>query len=484
MLDLPGRGLPAGLAAGLAAPYAARVVRSLPPPGRRPRLRGCSALASRRCSPSSLPPRPAAPPGRESSSALPSTSDAEPLRRLAAAAAAVLVTAGALFLPAPPAPATPLHPTPHHPSLHATTASLAEDALLSALRTAQAAGDATVGGLLNLLPGRGSGGGGLTSTPTSTPPSPAAAAAAAAQATALALLQEVHEVVSANYVDVRGRGFDREHWEGAYAAAVNPPPRDLPSARRAVRALLAFGLKGDPYTRYAPPSEFAGMARYDLTGVGLNLGTGDEFERKTGERPPGLAAVVPPALPGDPPPGGVWVVGLVGGSPAAAAGVLQGDRLLSVGGSGVGGTEAPGAVAARVRAAAAAAAAAPAPSSPAAASSSSPSPPPPPPTFPLEVAHPDGSRATLAISPPPAPPASAAADTSPVSVRTERGGALGVVRLSAFTATARADTVAALSALAADRRVSELALDLRGNRGGSCRRAWRWRPCSCRRARS
>jgi len=316
-----------------------------------------------------------------------------------------------------------------------------------------------------LLPGRGSGGGGSTSTPTSTPPSPAAAAAAAAQATALALLQEVHEVVSANYVDVRGRGFDREHWEGAYAAAVNPPPRDLPSARRAVRALLAFGLKGDPYTRYAPPSEFTGMARYDLTGVGLNLGTGDEFERKTGERPPGLAAVVPPALPGDPPPGGVWVVGLVGGSPAAAAGVLQGDRLLSVGGSGVGGTEAPGAVAARVRAAAAAAAAAPAPSSPAASSSSSPSPPPPP-TFPLEVAHPDGSRATLAISPPPAPPASAAADTSPVSMRTERGGALGVVRLSAFTATARADTVAALSALAADRRVSELALDLRGNRGG------------------
>jgi C-terminal processing protease CtpA/Prc len=276
------------------------------------------------------------------------------------------------------------------------------------------------------------------------------------------LLQEVHDVVSQNYVDARGRGFDRAHWDAALDAALHPPPRDLGSARLAVRALLAFGLKGDPYTRYAPPAEFAGMARYDLTGVGLNLGSGDEFGRKTGEAPSPAAAGAAPALAGTPPPGGVWVVGLVPGSPAAAAGVAQGDRVLGVSGSGVGAGEAPGAVAARVRAAAAAAGATAAPAAaPAAPVASAPA------TFPLEVAHPDGARETLLITPPFALPGAASADASPVSARTERDGELGVVRLDAFTARARADTVAALGELlGAGSRVSELALDLRGNRGG------------------
>jgi hypothetical protein len=37
----------------------------------------------------------------------------------------------------------------------------------------------------------------------------------------------------------------------------------------------------DPYSRFLDVSEFGAMAKYDVSGVGLNLGTADELERKT-----------------------------------------------------------------------------------------------------------------------------------------------------------------------------------------------------------
>ena len=45
--------------------------------------------------------------------------------------------------------------------------------------------------------------------------------------------------------------------------------------------MLAYGLK-DPYTRFITPSEFQAMRKYDVTGVGLNLATAEEFSRKSG----------------------------------------------------------------------------------------------------------------------------------------------------------------------------------------------------------
>ena len=45
--------------------------------------------------------------------------------------------------------------------------------------------------------------------------------------------------------------------------------------------MLAFGLS-DPYTRFVTPEEFKEMRRYDVTGVGLNLGTSADFLTKTG----------------------------------------------------------------------------------------------------------------------------------------------------------------------------------------------------------
>lgn len=45
--------------------------------------------------------------------------------------------------------------------------------------------------------------------------------------------------------------------------------------------MLAYGLK-DPYSRFITPSEFEAMRKYDVTGVGLNLATAEEFSRKSG----------------------------------------------------------------------------------------------------------------------------------------------------------------------------------------------------------
>ena len=50
---------------------------------------------------------------------------------------------------------------------------------------------------------------------------------------------------------------------------------------RAIREMLAFGLN-DPYSRFITPEEFQAMRKYDVTGVGLNLATAEEFVRKSG----------------------------------------------------------------------------------------------------------------------------------------------------------------------------------------------------------
>lgn len=44
--------------------------------------------------------------------------------------------------------------------------------------------------------------------------------------------------------------------------------------------MLAAGVP-DPYCRFISPPEFAAMKKYDVTGVGLNLGTAEEYVKKT-----------------------------------------------------------------------------------------------------------------------------------------------------------------------------------------------------------
>ena len=44
--------------------------------------------------------------------------------------------------------------------------------------------------------------------------------------------------------------------------------------------MMARGVS-DPYCRFITPSELNGMRKYDVTGIGLNLGTPQEYTRKT-----------------------------------------------------------------------------------------------------------------------------------------------------------------------------------------------------------
>nr|GEW00374.1 carboxyl-terminal-processing peptidase 1, chloroplastic [Tanacetum cinerariifolium] len=87
--------------------------------------------------------------------------------------------------------------------------------------------------------------------------------------------------------------------------------RSLPTRSKAhdvIRRMLSS--LGDPYTRFLSPEEFSKMSKYDTSGIGVNL---REIPDENGEVK-------------------LKVLGLILDGPAYAAGVRQGDELLSVNG--------------------------------------------------------------------------------------------------------------------------------------------------------
>lgn len=42
--------------------------------------------------------------------------------------------------------------------------------------------------------------------------------------------------------------------------------------------MLSTGVR-DPYTRFVPEDEFSALQKYDISGVGLNVGTAEDFEK-------------------------------------------------------------------------------------------------------------------------------------------------------------------------------------------------------------
>eukprot|EP00965_Chrysotila_dentata_P067364 2229428-Pleurochrysis_carterae.AAC.1 len=124
-----------------------------------------------------------------------------------------------------------------------------------------------------------------------------------------ALVVDAWAVVSRAYVDPDFGGLD---WKSIRSEYVKKQYKNMKAAREAVTKML--GLLGDKYTRYVTPAQYkALLARYESPagqgGVGVVLGTASS--------------------------GGVLLLDVEPGSPAATAGLLPGDTLLSVGGTSI-----------------------------------------------------------------------------------------------------------------------------------------------------
>lgn len=295
-----------------------------------------------------------------------------------------------------------------------------EESLMQALRQIEATIDSVVTVLSNNIPGF------VTA-------SNAAGAQPDVEAeNAVNLVQEVYELVADNYLDARSGGFDPQRWEQLKDQALQQPLRDSPAAYRAIREMLAKGTS-DPYTRFITPEEFESMRKYDVTGVGLHLGTAEEFVRKTGLRlPPGH----------DESEEGVWVVGMILGSPAQTAGVEQGDQVLGIDEMQVDG-QSPFQAASAISGGDA---------EPDTVSE---------PTVRLQVRKRNGSEKALAVNRP------VKKIVSPVEAYLDDRGSrkVGVIRLSGFNARAQQDVAQAVKALT-KQGASEFTLDVRDNRGG------------------
>lgn len=132
------------------------------------------------------------------------------------------------------------------------------------------------------------------------------------------LIDEVYDVVLRNFDDSRHRGYTEDEWKGIRDDIVAREISDPSVAHSAIREMV-LRLK-DPYSRFLSPSEFSSMSKYDISGVGLNLGSKQDLEEKTGLHPEYSET------------GGAWVVGLIRDSAADEAGMQQGDLILSIDG--------------------------------------------------------------------------------------------------------------------------------------------------------
>ncbi|KAG6547057.1 hypothetical protein Mapa_011307 [Marchantia paleacea] len=129
------------------------------------------------------------------------------------------------------------------------------------------------------------------------------------------VVEEAWEVVNENFLDARRHSWSAEDWLRKKEDVLKRPIRSRMAAYGAIRSMLAT--LNDPYTRFLTPDQFLQLSKYDVTGVGLNIG---EIE--------GNATT------------SLRVLGIVLGSPAQMMGVRQGDELVAVNGTTVRGMSA------------------------------------------------------------------------------------------------------------------------------------------------
>ncbi|XP_008225367.1 PREDICTED: carboxyl-terminal-processing peptidase 1, chloroplastic [Prunus mume] len=130
------------------------------------------------------------------------------------------------------------------------------------------------------------------------------------------IVEEAWEIVNDSFLNTSGSRSFPETWQRKKEDIRSSSIKTRSKAHDTIKRMLAS--LGDPYTRFLSPEEFSKMARYDMSGIGINL---REVPDDNGDVK-------------------LKVLGLVLDGPAHSAGVRQGDEVLAVNGLDVKGKSA------------------------------------------------------------------------------------------------------------------------------------------------
>ncbi|MBA0565517.1 hypothetical protein Golob_010386 [Gossypium lobatum] len=125
------------------------------------------------------------------------------------------------------------------------------------------------------------------------------------------IVQEAWQIVNDSFLDTGRHRWSPQSWEQKKEDILGTSIQTRSKAHELIKRMLAS--LGDPYTRFLSPAEFSKMARYDITGIGINIR----------EVPDDTGSVK------------LKVQGLILDGPAHTAGVRQGDEVLAVNGEDV-----------------------------------------------------------------------------------------------------------------------------------------------------
>ncbi|GAB4831567.1 hypothetical protein Ancab_005579 [Ancistrocladus abbreviatus] len=83
------------------------------------------------------------------------------------------------------------------------------------------------------------------------------------------IVEEAWGIVNDSFLNTSRRGWSPKIWLRKKEDILSHSIQTRPKAHDIIRRMLAS--LGDRYTRYLYPEEFSKMARYDMTGIGINL---------------------------------------------------------------------------------------------------------------------------------------------------------------------------------------------------------------------